>query len=112
MDSPNTARRGDSGNSNQEAPSSSTLNNKGDPGSGPSLKPEHQDGTANSKTSRDDDVDMENDTTSKTEEEENKIVLPWAFIECEIDGLIELVGKSRIVFRFSLQVGIKTHKSD
>jgi hypothetical protein len=43
-------------------------------------------------------VDVENDVEMKDEEavveEGSKVSLPWAFIDCEIDSLIELVGES------------------
>ena len=43
-------------------------------------------------------VDVDNDVEMKDEEEAveegPKVSLPWAFIDCEIDSLIELVGES------------------
>lgn len=43
-------------------------------------------------------VDVDNDVEMKDEEgaveEGPKVSLPWAFIDCEIDSLIELVGES------------------
>lgn len=42
--------------------------------------------------------DVDNDVEMKDEaeavEEGPKVSLPWAFIDCEIDSLIELVGES------------------
>jgi hypothetical protein len=43
------------------------------------------------------DIEMKDEAGEEVEVEEGpKVSLPWAFIDCEIDSLIELVGESFI----------------
>ena len=88
-----------SGSGSGSNTSSSTFETKIDPTNSGSSSGKSNDDGKERKGGSNEDGDVEMGDAGGVEEgkevDGDKVALPWAFIDCEIDSLIELVGESK-----------------